>query len=168
MPVAALTYHRDDPVALSLETKIVVLAAAVYGAFGMLTFATNLWVYMQPGLFRTVGVGLRSPRSVYFVVTFGHAIAGMLLVAGAAAFYARRPAFRPLLMAGAIGVLVVIVLSFGHYLFFSGGSVNSTAPDRVIMGVWQGGSIVSANLLPVLLLVTLARPAAKALFKKPG
>ena len=168
MPVAALRYHRAEPAALPLEMKVVVLAAAVYGAFGVMTLMTNLWIFLEPALFRTVRSGFRSLRSVYFVVTLEHGIAGVLLVAGAAAFYARRPACRPLLMAGAVGVLLGIGISFGHYLFFSRDATTATVADRVVMSIWQGGSIVSASLLPVLLLIVMTRPAAKALFGKPG
>jgi hypothetical protein len=86
-----------------------VLPAGLVGAFGLLSFATSVWIYLQPGYFRTVGTGFRELRSFPFAYTVLHTLSCVLLVAGAAAFRRRRPVCRRLLTTGAAGVLLGVV-----------------------------------------------------------
>lgn len=159
-PVAALPYHLDAEDEWSLEVRLIILATVVAAALGIMTFGTSLWIHLQPTRFQTVG-GFQSLGTFEFALSAMKVLADVAVIAGGAAFFARRRVCRPLLIGGSIGLIVCGAAAFGYYTF----NQSRSGADLVVWALWRSAWMFSAVVLPALVLVVMTRPQAKARFR---
>jgi hypothetical protein len=155
-PLAELAYRPEDGLPRSLEAKLIVLASAVAAVFSLITFVTSIWIYLQPTRFRTVG-GFRALWSFEVGLTCAGAVAEMAVIAGVAAYLARRRVCLPLLACGSIGVLALQAVALVFYTFYYN-NVTRSGADLVVWCLWRAGWSFNAALAPLLLLAVLWRP----------
>ena len=163
--VPALPYHLDADTGWTLEVRLIIAGAMLAGVQGLSTFATSLWIYFQPGRFRTVGA-FRSAWSAEFAIFLLGVAIDLTLIAGGAAFFARRRVCRPLLIAGSAGKLLLAGVTMVYYTFFHGGTGRYGA-DLAVWLVWRSGSFLISAIVPVLTVAVMTRPYVKARFRSP-
>jgi hypothetical protein len=155
-PLAELAYRPEEQLPLSLEAKLIVLASAVSAVFNLITFVTSIWIYLQPTRFRTVG-GIQSLWSFEFGLSCAFAVAEVAVIAGVAAYLARRRVCLPLLAGGAVAVLALQAVALVFYTFYYN-NVTRSGADLVVWCLWRAGWSFNAALAPLLLLAVLWRP----------
>ena len=162
-PVAALPYRLEDEPRWSPEVRLVLVIAAASAVFGLVTFATTIWIYLQPTNFRTVG-SFQSPRSLEFVLSAVHALLNMAVIAGCAGLWARRRVSRSFLVAGSAGQLVSAAVAFVYYTFLDGNSQRYGA-DLLVWALWRVAWFIQNAAVPALTLVAMSRPHVRAWFQ---
>ena len=155
-PLAELAYRPEEELPRSLEARLIVLASTVSALFSLITFVTSVWIYLQPARFRTVG-GFRSPWSFEFGLTCAGAIAEVAVIAGAAAYVARRRVCLPLLAWASIAILTLQAVALVFYTFYYN-NVARFGADLVVWCLWRAGWSFNAALAPILLLAVVWRP----------
>jgi hypothetical protein len=159
-PLPALPYHLDDVVGWSLEVRLILVSAATSAAFSLMSFATSIWIHVQPGLFRSVG-GFQSLTSLEFALASGRCVLDVAVITGVAAVFARRRVGRPLLLGGSAGVIAFTAVAFVYYAWFSG----KYGADLLVWSLWRAHWLFSMAVLPFLTLVVMNRPLVKARFR---
>jgi hypothetical protein len=168
VPVAALPYSLEAQAGWPIELKFAVAAVVATAVAGLLSFATTVWIYLQPQLFRTVGT-YRSFWSDQFAFGLMQTLVSAVALAGGVAFYSRRTVCRPLLMGASAALVLLDLLTNLYYLFIrQSAPTQQTTPDRVVMAVWQSGSLLANVVAPLLVLLVMTRPNVKARFRTGG
>lgn len=153
----AVARHERWPV----ETRAIVVAAAVVSLLSLVTWGGTLWRYVQPSAFPRSRLTLGQPLSPDFASFVLHAAMNVLVVVGALTALANRRLARRLMLAGALGVLVLAVYQFASFtLLQTGLTIRRQGPDRLVFAAIDGARLVQMNLVHglVVLVMTLRGP----------
>ena len=163
-PLAELAYRPEEQVPRSFEAKVIVVAAAVSALFGLVSFVSWIWIYLQPSQFRAIGT-YQSVWSFEFALGCTHAVMDVAVIAGAASYFARRRGSGQLLVAGSAGLLALGAADFVYYTFYYQ-NVGRSGAEWTVWGLWRAGWFYNAATAPMLLLAVLWRPYVAPLLRR--
>jgi hypothetical protein len=140
-------------------TQVIVAAAAVDCVVHVAATGANVWVALQPSLFKTIGSGAWTSYGITMLVV--RVLLYLLVITGAAAALAwrRHRLGRRLLLLGA-GGLVALALYFYVESFVATpppGFPRYKGAERVTNAVYDVGRVITMEMIHVLVLFALTR-----------
>src|SRR5688500_10527572 len=110
-PSPALPYFPAASGRWPAETRAIVAAAVAVSVVGLATSAKILWMWLAPTLFRQSGVAPWPLVSVSSAILLSRVLFDVMVICGAVTAIARSRVARPILLTGAVGLVIVITFA---------------------------------------------------------